>query len=444
MVAIVVSFCACGLTQTSENVDDMDSNSEFQTSDNMFEDGDKPDYDSDLVIPDEAFGDIDDEKFIPDYLPGEENKIGNIYTNRTLCRQGNYIYHYNDAEKCLQKWKSDEGIDSLETICYIESGMLDAVSPDYNGFALNNHLEVVGDYIYLCIQTGEVIAGRNLRSIIQIRTDGEEQMTLASDCNNCQFRIVDNILFYLSVSCTQYDLNTTDCHTTVKIIDLAKSGLVNPQIDVESSVLIDITSGADNNEPHVDNLFVIPTEEKYVIGYYYDSYYVRHDITWEGDTLAEADTVDEEDFRYFSYSYDTTVLYPNLNGQILIAAGQWNWMPYQGGVRAFDFDLWPDELENGAELIPLDTRPRITLKCVADNMLFLSTEERVDGAGIYSYCIKTNESQKINNDVAEQIEYVGDGKIYYYVRGYDREDNGVHIFCCCDLDGENWEKISTY
>lgn len=419
-LAIALLLCAC------------ESNSIPDTQNSGF------DLNSDLVTPDDPFRNSENEaEFIPDYLPGEENKIGNIWTNRTLCRQGDYIYHYNNREKCLQKWKANEEFDNAETICYIDSGMFSTPDLDYAEFATRNHLEVVGNYIYLCIQTGEIVGGRNLRSIVRIKTDGSEQTTLVSDCNNCQFRIVDNTLFYLSVSTEQYDLNTADYYTMIKAVDLTDESNLGAYILTETKITDISTLEFWGN---VSDFFVVPLEGKYVLGYSIVSedrqniYNVRHDATKNGTIFTARD---------FRYSTDgQQVFYPNLNGQVLthfIGETRQGWMVYSSnGINAYDIDSWPNRLENGTEIFP--PQFHCYFKCVADEMLFSSITEESKDTGIYIYNFATGENKKINNDDAYQIEFVGDGKIYYYVwsTGYG------YSFCSCNLDGSSWRQIAVY
>lgn len=420
-LAIVLLLCAC------------ESSSIPDTQNNGF------DLNSDLVTPDDPFGNSENEaEFIPDYLPGEENAIGNIWTNRTLCRQGDYIYHYNCREKCLQKWKADEEFDNAETICYIDSDMFYSLGSDDSDFAPENHLEVVGNYMYLCIQTGEVVGGLNLRSIVRIKTDGSEQTTLVSDCNDCQFRIVDNTLFYLSASIEQHDLNTADYYIIVKAIDLTDELNLEPYILAITNVTDISTSESWGN---VLKFFVAPLEEKYVLGYgVVDEnryiHYIRHDATKDGPIFTKSD---------FRYSSDGPgVFYPNFNGQVLtpfVGETTQGWFAASSiGIKAYDIDSWPDRAENGTEIFP----PQFycSFKCVADEMLFLSIAKESKDTGIYIYSFATGENKKINNDEADQIEYVGDGKIYYYVKKIS-PDTG-NVFCCCNLDGSNWKELDCY
>ena len=79
---------------------------------------------NELEVGDNTENNLGNSTSISDYLPGEENLIGNLWTNRMFCRQGDYIYHFNEAEGCLEKWRSGDGIENAEKICRVNTKML--------------------------------------------------------------------------------------------------------------------------------------------------------------------------------------------------------------------------------------------------------------------------------------------------------------------------------
>lgn len=399
------------------------------------------DLNNDSVPTDVTYGDSENEaEFISDYSPGEENRFGNIYTNRTLCRQGNYIYHYNDGEKCIQKWKADAGFESAEIVCYIDSGMFSTPNLDYSAFAIKNHIEVVGNYIYLCLQNGETVGGKELRSIVRVRTDGNEQMTLASDCNDCQFRIVDNTLFYLSVSITQHDFNTADYYSTIQKINLSDSFLDVGFVPSEMIVKTRITDlAAPTSWGEVSGLIVVPQEGKYMIGYNLycakdeNEYYVRYDLVKKEGILSEID------FRYSTDGME--ILHFNSDEQIFTQFIDEEYTYISYGLDAYDISLWPDQLEDGVEILPPQYGQEFM--CITDDMIISSIDKGSD-EGIYIFDLTRGESRQVNTDAAKQIEYIEDGKIYYYVSGWDNDNHRIDIFCRCNLDGSNWKELGRY
>lgn len=360
---------------------------------------------------------VTEDTFTSDYLPGEENAIGNIWTNQTFCRQGNYIYHFNEAERCLQKWSADEGINNAKTICYVDTSMI-GKRP--------NHIEVIGDYIYLCLLSGESRGNCNLTSIIRIRSDGNEQSTLATDCANCQFRIVNNTLFYLTVMLDQQDLSTQDYYIAINEINLLDIDTINPDADVIASrisgksSLISFGESAGGGYNPV-NFFVIVTENQYIIGYKYpsraESYIIRYDVVRDGDQFS---VINEREA-----TGDYYVRYPKFDGQILVS--------HVDTTIAVDTDSWPDAIQDGTLILSKGK----WLGCLADNMVFYKSD--VDG--IWMLDLLTGEEKKINNDDSVHLEYVGDGKIYYYASEMDSEYHWYTTLCSCNIDGTSWEKI---
>lgn len=99
-----------------------------------------------------------EDTFVSDFEPGEENRVGNIWSNTTLCSQGNYVYHYNEKSNCFEKWMKSDEPESAEQI---------SSQSDVEG-----HIEVVGDYIYFCQQGSETVGKDKLYNIQRMRTDG--------------------------------------------------------------------------------------------------------------------------------------------------------------------------------------------------------------------------------------------------------------------------------
>lgn len=401
----------------------------------MLNDGNSEVTPDELGVGDDVENDLDNSTFISDYLPGEENLVGNLWTNRMFCRQGDYIYHFNEAEGCLEKWRSDEGIENAETICRVNTKMLPAAwSSTYNS-AYDNHLEVVGDYIYICLMTGEKIGDANLTTIACYSTNGDLQATVVTDCANCQYRIINNTLFYLTVVHYQEDLSTETYCIAIKSLDLEHLDLSNPDIDPQDLTLqirnsitpfpMHSYDGGFNPE----NLFVMQLEDegRYIIGYQYvctqGSY---RDYSFSVCNVVEKNQNSNE-FLAIDGENDTNV------GSIHCAENSGNIMITDDtGTYLRKINSWPNDVQ---EVRVLSEKQYI--RCVTEEFIFY-IDDYINET-LFALNRSTGEQWKVNNDSPSAVEFVDDGKIYYYMY-----KDKKYTLCRCNLDGSEWTQIYSY
>lgn len=393
---MVISLVSCGGAENKEN-EDIDSS----------------------ITPDS--GKVDGTAFVSDWSAGQKNIVGNIWTNRTFCRQGDYVYHFNENKQCLEKWKVHEGIESAEEICFVNTSMF--LEPIGN----ENHIEVVGDYIYLCIASGDEVHGRKMNSILQIRTDGQEQNVVAKDCLGAQYRIVDGVLFYLTLLHKQTSATTEWFSVAVKAIDIGDG---KTSLGLGQSVLVEGTEIIDEQpETNPRDFFVVKDGDIWVAGYY-DENYVYDPYQTVRNTLARIDILK------VTNGYLAQTKTANDFGGISAVDSQgriygYEKRGYYSGKDVYDMDVAYYVHYDMAEGSKLVENGRVL--CVADDLLFYYKTQD----GLYQGDLTYFESKKINNDAPDAIEYVGDGKVYYY---YYASNRGK-ILCSCDLNDSDWQEI---
>lgn len=164
-------------------------------------------------------------------------------------------------------------------------------------------------------------------------------------------------------------------------------------------------------------------------------YYIRHDLV-EHEGIFPFSQVD---FRHSSDGMQ--ILHFNSDGQIFAPFLDEEYYYVSYGLNAYDISLWPDQLGDGIEIVA--PKYRQEFMCITDDMIISSIAEGSD-EGIYIFDLTRGESRQVNTDAAKQIEYIEDGKIYYYVSGWDNDNHRIDIFCRCNLDGSNWKELGRY
>lgn len=379
---------------------------------------------------------VTEDTFTSDYLPGEENRVGNLWSNTTLCSQGKYIYHYNKASGYIEKWMKTEEPENAIQISY---------QPDVEG-----HIEVVGDYIYFCRSSSKTIGNDELYSILRLRTDGAEEAVIVSDCLNYQYRIVDKYLFYLSLEHEQSDASTESFSVRGKQLTLSDIDYCL-ELELDLNTLPFPIVGTWMEVPYSNNyykvhnpwdFYVVISDARCMLGYTYDYDNCRcnvcYDITLDGrfwqalddytvNTYVRGDTITDTDFW--------SILYPMEDGSKVFFKGRKSDADtHFSRTYSVSADEWPDI--SNADLTPItggissNGWSSCVLNCVADNKLFYGCYD-----GLCIYDLETGTVSKVNNDRPSDIQYVGDNKIYY--SWFEDGDQ----YYCCDLEGNHWRKL---
>lgn len=270
--------------------------------------------------------------------------------------------------------------------------------------------------------------------------------TIITDCLNCQYRIVDNTLFYLTLEHEQSDASTESFYIRGKQLDLSDysewsfPNIVTGQM---KAPLGDSYYGTHNPT----DFYVVISDNRCILGYVYETdsniHSVCYDITPDGEiagakwlahdsgtvkTFNQGDSLSDTDFWQ--------VLYPMEDGSRIFFMGRSSGADtFFSRTYSVSVEEWPDI--TNAELTPIQGGRASngyswsSLRCVADNKLFYDCHD-----GLCYYDILNGSVTKINNDKPTEIQFVGDNKVYY--SWYDKVDK----FYCCDLEGKNWRELN--
>ena len=231
----------------------------------------------------------------------------------------------------------------------------------------------------------------------------------------------------------QEDLSTETYCIAIKSLDLEHFDPTNPDIDTQDLTLQIRNSETPypilsyDSEFNPENIFIIEDEGRYIIGYqyvctrggYYGYSFSVRNIVEKDSNSSGFITIDDQNIANVGDIYCA-----ENNGNIMIEDGT--------GTYLMKIDSWPNDVQSKVRLLS----EKQYIRCVTEEFIFYI--DYID-ENLFVLNRSTGEQWKVNNDSPTKVEFVDDGKIYYYMY-----KDKKYTLCRCNIDGSGWTQIYSY